>query len=180
MLIRSLEQLWLEVENLNRQITGSHAPGVTAGEAEAILGSVVPEDVATWFGWSNGVEYLPGQIQDDAYLVPGYEPLSLREARAVRESYEIEDAVLGEFWTPLLATGGGDFYAAVYGASCEEPEVAHMMVGNEALVVYKSIEKMVNAFCGFYRSGIFFVGDRGNLEADDEFWVAAESDPGLR
>ncbi|MFE1290588.1 hypothetical protein [Streptomyces sp. NPDC058751] len=178
MLVRSIEQLWLEAENLNRPVVGSRAPGVAAGEVEAVLGGVVPEDVATWFGWSNGVEYRPGQIQDDVFLVPGYEPLSLSEARGVRESYELEDAVLGEFWIPLLATGGGDFYAAVFGASLQSPEVAHVMIGGESFIVYKSIEEMVDAFCGFYRGGVFFVSDEGTLEADDERWIAAEADSG--
>ncbi|MBP5937329.1 SMI1/KNR4 family protein [Streptomyces acidiscabies] len=178
MLVRSLERLWAEVENLNRPVAGSRVPGVMESEVEEVLGGAVPEDIVTWFGWSNGVEYLPGQIQDDAFLVPGYEPLSLREARAVRESYGIDEAVLGEHWTPLLATGGGDFYAAVHGTSLKDSRVVHVMMGGESLIVYKTVEEMVNAFCGFYRSGVFFVSAQGTLEADDEIWVAAELESG--
>ncbi|NEC70966.1 SMI1/KNR4 family protein [Streptomyces rochei] len=178
MLIQSLEQLWREVENLNRPIAGSRSPGVSASEIEAALGGAVPEDVTTWFSWSNGVEYLPGQIQDDAFLVPGYEPLSLREARGIRDSYGIEDPLLGDFWVPLLATGGGDFYAAVHGSDLKPSRVVHVTMGGESTVVYKSVEDMVKAFCGFYQSGVFFVDDQGALEADDEIWVAAESESG--
>lgn len=176
MLNQSIEQLWQEVERLNRPVVGFRAPGVSASDVEAVFGGPVPEDIIAWFGWSNGVGYHPGQIQDDAALVPGYEPLSLREARGVRDSYQIDDPVLGEFFIPLLATGGGDFYAAVYTASLRSPRVAHVMIGGETGIVYESIENMANAFCDFYRTGVFFVSDQGTLEADDYRWVEAESD----
>ncbi|MBX9399184.1 hypothetical protein K4749_37840 [Streptomyces sp. TRM72054] len=178
MLIRSIERLWQEVEILNRPVVRFRGPGVSASEVEAAFENPVPEDIVTWFGWSNGVEYHPGQVQDDAALVPGYEPLSLPEARAVRDSYQIDDPVLGEFFVPLLATGGGDFYAAVYDASLQAPSVAHVMIGGETKLVYESVEGMVNAFCDFYRTGVFFVSDQGILEADDYRWVEAESGSG--
>ena len=179
MLIRSIERLWLEVERLDRPVAGFRGPGVSVGELEAVFeGAAVPGDIATWFGWSNGVEYHPDQTQDDAALVPGYEPLSLREARALRDACKIDEPVLGRCWIPLLATGGGDFYAAVCDESLRSPRVAHVMVGGESHIVYERVEDMVNAFCGFYRAGVFFVSDEGTLEADDFRWVEAESGPG--
>ncbi|MFC8825150.1 hypothetical protein ACFT9I_07300 [Streptomyces sp. NPDC057137] len=178
MLIQSIERLWQQVAGLNRPVVESRVPGVSASEVEAVIQGPVPEDIAIWFGWSNGVEYRSGQVQDDAALVPGYEPLSLREAMGVRESYEIGDPVLGDFFMPLLATGGGDFYAAVYDASLRSPRVAHAMIGGESGFVYESIEAMVNGFCDFYRTGVFFVSDQGTLEADDDRWVEEESQSG--
>ncbi|WP_175411997.1 hypothetical protein [Streptomyces sp. TRM64462] len=178
MLIEVIERLWQEVDRLNRPVVRFRAPGVSASEVEAAFGDPVPEDVYTWFRWSNGVEYHPGQVQDDAALVPGYEPLSLREARAVRDSQPSGDPVLGEFYVPLLATGGGDFYAAVYDRSLRSPKVAHVMIGSGCEFVYESIEGMVNTFCDFYRTGVFFVSDEGILEAEDYRWAEAESEPG--
>jgi hypothetical protein len=175
MLSQAIERLWEEAERLNRPVVGSRAPGVTASEVEAAFGASVPEDVVTWFGYSNGVEYHPDQIQDDAALVPGYEPLSLSEAKAVRDSHPIGDPVFGEFFIPLLATGGGDFYAAVYDPSLRTPKVGHVMIGGESGLVYESMESMVNTFCEFYRTGIFFVSDEGILEADDDRWVEVEA-----
>ncbi|MFF9207466.1 MULTISPECIES: hypothetical protein [unclassified Streptomyces] len=175
MLIQSIEALWRAAEALQRPVVASRAPGVPVEEVEAVLGRAVPGDVATWFGWSNGVAYAPGQVQDDAALVPGYEPLSVREAAAVRDGYGSDDPVLGDFYVPLLATGGGDFYAVVCERSPEHPPVAHVMIGGETDIVYPSVGAMVEAFCRFYRNGVFFVSDEGTLEADDVRWVAQES-----
>ncbi len=143
-----------------------------------MLGAAVPEDIVTWFGWSNGVEYHPDQVQDDAALVPGYEPLSLVEAKGMRDSVQPPDPVLGKLFVPLLATGGGDFYAAVYDESLRSPKIAHLMVGGESQIVYKSLEDMVDTFCEFYRTGVFFVSEEGILEADDDRWVDVESETG--
>ncbi|MFB7952757.1 hypothetical protein [Streptomyces sp. NPDC056045] len=178
MLIKAIERLWVEVERLNRPIVGFRAPGISASEVELLFGALIPEDVVTWFNWSNGVEYHPGQIQDDAALVPGYEPLSLIEAKAVRDSYGIADTVLGRLYIPLLATGGGDFYAAVYEASLRPPRIAHVMIGGESKIAYDDLEGMVDSFCDFYRTGVFFVSDEGALEADDSRWVEVESEAG--
>ncbi|GEC09850.1 hypothetical protein SSP24_75050 [Streptomyces spinoverrucosus] len=78
MLIRWIERPWQEVEILNRPVVGFRGPGVSASEVEVAFEGPVPEDAVAWFGWSNGVEYHPGRIQDDAALV------------------------LGEFFVPLL------------------------------------------------------------------------------
>jgi hypothetical protein len=175
MLIQAIERLWSEVERLNRPVVGFRSPGISPTEVGSVIGDSVSGDVVTWFGWSNGIEYHPGQILDDVFLVPGYEPLSLVEAKEMRDSFQISDPVLGERYVPILATGGGDFYAAVQEDSTSSPKVAHVMIGGEAKFVYRSLEHMADSFCRFYREGIFFVSDEGTLEADDYRWVEAES-----
>jgi hypothetical protein len=175
MLIQAIERLWSEVERLNRPVVGFRAPGISPTAVERVIGDPVPGDVVTWFGWSNGIEHHPDQIQDDAFLVPGYEPLSLVEAKEIRDSFQISDPVLRERYVPILATGGGDFYAVVQGDSMSSSRVAHAMIGGEVKFVYRSLEHMADSFCRFYREGIFFVSDEGTLEADDHRWVEAES-----
>lgn len=175
MLHQALERLWVEVSRLNRPVVEFRAPGVSENKVKSVLECPVPDDVVTWFGWSNGIKYAPGQVQDDAALVPGYEPLSLSEAKAVRDSHGVDDPILGGSFVPLLATGGGDFYAAVCGSPSAASKVAHAMIGDETIVVYDGLLQMVNAFCDFYRTGVFFVSDEGTLEADDYRWVEIET-----
>ncbi|GAA1008797.1 hypothetical protein QEP66_06540 [Streptomyces sp. LB8] len=174
-LLESIEALWREAERLNRPIASFRVPGLTADEVERTFGGPVPADVATWFGWCNGVERCPGQTQDDAALIPGYEPLSASEAAAVRASYGMEDPLLGDNWFPLLATGGGDFYAAVHEPPSMPSRVVSVMIGGESSRAYDSMEHMVNTFRELYRSGVFFVAEDGTLDADDEQWIAIET-----
>ncbi|WP_031068934.1 hypothetical protein [Streptomyces sp. NRRL S-118] len=175
MLSESIESLWQEAERLNRPVASLRVPGVGPDEVANAFGGPVPGDVAEWFGWSNGVQWQPNQKQDDAALIPGYEPLSVQDAAAVKASYGSEDPLLGERWFPLLGTGGGDFYAAVEEDSSTSPHVVSVMIGEDSRPAYGSIEEMVTAFRDFYRSGVFFVAADGTLDADDDLWIATET-----
>ncbi|AVZ73458.1 hypothetical protein SLUN_16005 [Streptomyces lunaelactis] len=178
MLAESIENLWLEVERLSRPVASLRVPGVGAEQVENAFGAPIPSDVVEWFGWCNGVSYRPGQVQDDAALIPGYEPLSVRDAAGVKASYGDGDPVLGDRWIPLLGTGGGDFYAAVYEPSSPSSRVASVMIGGESRMAYESVEQMVNAFRNFFRTGVFFIADDGTLDADDDLWISSETGSG--
>src|SRR5215475_6428909 len=109
MLTDSLAAFWRSLEELNRPVAGLRVPGPDATGVAAAIGGPVPDEIAVWFGWSDGARYEDGQVQDDAALVPGYEPLSLVEAVAVRDRYGERDPLLDGTWVPLIASGGGDF-----------------------------------------------------------------------
>ncbi|MGY3202192.1 hypothetical protein [Streptomyces sp. TE5632] len=163
------------MDKLNRPVVSLRVPGITTGELEHTFGASLPSDVATWFGWCNGVEWHPDQIQDDAALIPGYEPLSASDAAAVKASYGIGDPLLGENWFPLLATGGGDFYAAIHEPSSISSRVVSVMIGGESRMAYGSLEQMTNTFRELYQTGVFFVAEDGTLDADDDQWIAIET-----
>jgi hypothetical protein len=158
----------------NRPVSSQRALGLDPAEIERVLGRRVPADIVDWFLSCNGVEFRPGQIQDDAALIPGYEPISLHDAISIRDTLGDVDPILGEWWIPLLATGGGDFYAAVFEERLDQVFIASVMNGGVSRKAYHSIEEMVVSFCDLYRRGVFFVNDEGILDADDESWIQAE------
>lgn len=171
-----LDRLWGEVGRLGRPITGYRNPGLEASQVRDRLGLDTPPEVLEWFAFSNGIEYADSQTQNDVALVPGYEPLSLDEAIAVRdENLDYED-VLGNWWIPLLASGGGDMYAAVGVSGESNSRVSSIMVGGESRRAFGSVEGMASFFVRMYRDGTFFVRSDGVLWADYDRWIALEKE----
>ncbi|WP_033443576.1 hypothetical protein [Saccharothrix sp. NRRL B-16314] len=164
MLLTELRALVERLAALARPVASWLVPGVGAAAVEETLGEMPPEEVIMWFGWCNGVELQPGQIQDDINVVPGYAPLSLAEAARFIESYS-GDPVLGDHWVPVLGGAGGDIYAAVWGPN-GNVRVAGVLVGEETEVEFGSLENMVAVFNECYRRGAFFVDGRGRLTMD--------------
>jgi hypothetical protein len=121
----------------------------------------VPASVAQWFSWCNGVEIRSGQLQDDVSVIPGYSLVSIEEAVRIMPSY-YGDLVLGERWLPLLATAGGDIYAAVWRLG-GEAEVAGVLVGESTEVEFSSIEQMVSVLNACFEREAFLVDGQGRL-----------------
>ncbi|MFD3381247.1 MULTISPECIES: SMI1/KNR4 family protein [unclassified Streptomyces] len=159
----AIQSLWLKVEELGRPVAWLRSPGLERRQLVASLGESLPQDVYAWFEACNGVPFDAGQVQDDANLIPGYEPLSLRQALEIRQNRLEQDEILGEHWVPLLASGGGDFYAAVY----DHPNgsyVADVIAEADSMPAYLSVEHMALAFRASYERGAFFVDDDGMLD----------------
>ncbi|MEV8284333.1 hypothetical protein [Streptomyces niveus] len=175
MLEERIRDLWMAAEHLGRPVVAHRNPGAPVELLECAFNPPVPSDIAAWFAWSNGVSYHPDQTQDDAALIPGYEPLSVAESRAIRADFP-GCAVLGAHWIPLLASGGGDFYAAVYIPGEASSRVASVMIGENSRMAFKSIDQMVSIFVACYREGIFFVDNFEILQADDARWIELEED----
>jgi hypothetical protein len=168
MLAAELEQLVGHARELDRPVVALLRPGIDAGQVEAVIGSPVPESVAEWFRWCNGVEIRPNQIQDDVNIIPGYNPLSIDEAVAMAPDYA-GDEVLGENWLPILGTAGGDIYAAVW-VPGEEAQVAGVLIGEETEVEFSSIEQMASVFNACYRGRAFGVDQQGRLALDSQIY----------
>ncbi|GIJ10585.1 hypothetical protein [Micromonospora andamanensis] len=174
MLIDRLDELVTIVRELGRPVASLLVPGISRREVERAYGAPVPEDVATWFGWCNGVRSEPGQIQDTVNLVPGYRPLSAAEAAALRPAYE-DDPVLGTRWMPLLGGPSGDLYAAVWSGN-ERPGIAGVLIGEPTEIEFADTERLVDFFVRCYRQGAFTVGSDGLLTMDTDRYDAIYAD----
>ena len=163
-LLEELDALVARLTELGRPVVQWLVPGVDPGQVEALVGSPVPDEVATWFGWCNGVALHEGQTQDDVNVIPGYSPLSLTEAVGQIADHA-GDSTLGSHWIPLLGGAGGDIYAAVWGSG-KSARVAGVLIGESTEIEFSSIEQMITVFNACYRRGAFFVDGRRQLSMD--------------
>lgn len=166
MLEPELRSLVDHLRALRRPVVNLMRQGVHASALEDSVGENVPPSVAVWFGWCNGVAGHPGQIQDDASIIPGYNPLSIEEAVAVKTEYE-GDPILGRHWIPLLGSAGGDIYAAVWDPG-RDARIAGVLTGEPTEIEFSSIEQMVAVFNECYAEGAFFLDGRGMLAMHPE------------
>jgi hypothetical protein len=96
----------------------------------------------------------------------------------LKSDYADEEASLGDTWIPLLASGGGDFYAAVFEDDAKRARIVRVIVEEGEDFVFDSVESMVDGFLELYRAGVIFVNEDGVLDADDERWVDFEDNAG--
>ncbi|WP_145968909.1 hypothetical protein [Streptomyces hyaluromycini] len=164
MLLEELDALVARLTDLSRPVVRWLVPGVGPGQVESLLGSPVPDEVSTWFGWCNGVALHDGQTQDDVNLIPGYSPLSLAEAVGQMGDHE-GDSTLGSHWIPLLGGAGGDIYAAVWEPG-KSAKVAGVLIGESTEIEFGSVEQMISVFNECYRRGAFFVDGQRQLAMD--------------
>ncbi|WP_066953442.1 hypothetical protein [Streptomyces lushanensis] len=164
MLSSELEALVGQLTEMARPVVSWLVPGLDPGQVEALMGQLPPGEVLTWFGWCNGVALQQGQVQDDINVIPGYAPLSLKEAVESKETYG-GDPVLGENWIPVLAGAGGDIYAAVWQPG-QPARVAGVLVGESTEIQFASLGQMVKVFNECYRRDAFYVDSQRHLAMD--------------
>ncbi|MFJ8149120.1 hypothetical protein ACIQ6R_29335 [Streptomyces sp. NPDC096048] len=173
MLEERIQDLWAQAERLGRPVVAHRKPGVSIDTLEQYFGRSVPPEVALWFGWCNGVAYHPNQTQDDAALVPGYEPLAVEEAASLQDEHPA-DHILGARWFPILGTGGGDFYAVIDDTESSRRAVASVTIGEPTRIAANSLEDLLDVFIDCFLSGIFHNDSDGFFQADDERWIELE------
>lgn len=161
MLDAELERLTAHLDSLDRPVVAWMLPGVDMDHVSSVLGEPVPDSVARWFRWCNGIASVEGQLQDDVNAIPGYNPLSIEEGARMMASYS-GDPALGDHWVPLLGSAGGDLYAAVW-APGEDAVVVGVLIGEPTEVEFSTIEQMVMFFNRCFEGGAFFVDDQGQL-----------------
>lgn len=161
MLDVELERLTAHLDSLDRPVVAWMLPGVDMDHVSSVLGEPVPDSVARWFRWCNGIASVEGQIQDDVNAIPGYNPLSVEEGARMMAAYT-GDSVLGDHWVPLLGSAGGDIYAAVWTPG-EEAVVAGVLIGEPSEVEFSTIEQMVMFFNRCFDSGAFSVDGEGRM-----------------
>ncbi len=175
MLEERIGELWEEAARLALPVVAHRKPGVPADFLERAFDQRIPSEVATWFASCDGVDQYPGQTQNDAALVPGYEPLSVDQSVAIQRE-QMSEPLLRPTFFPLIGAGGGDFYAVSYDPETQRSSVVSVVIGEETRIAYRSVDQMVETLVQCYREGIFFVDDDGVLQADDELWIQKEYD----
>lgn len=168
MLDAELGRLRGHLEHLHRPVVSWMVPGVDAEHVSSALGEAVPDSVAQWFRWCDGVAVVQGQTQDQVNVIPGYSPLSLQEGVRMMPSYAGDEA-LGDHWVPLLGSGGGDLYAAVWTPG-EEAVVAGVLLGEPTEIEFSTIEQMVAVFNECFDTGAFSVDSQGMLTMSPDLY----------
>jgi hypothetical protein len=173
-----LEALVAHLEHLGRtHLLECLRPGLPRKDLVRQLearGFEVPAELADLYGWRDGTDLRAGAPLDDVHLFPGFYFLSLEQAMVYAETRPSEAAQWGTGWLPLFTNGGGDFFLFDSGRS----EVRHSRIdSDEQPVEYTSLEAMIATLNECFERDIFFVDERGYLEADDGRWleVAARS-----
>lgn len=172
MIVDRLDGLLQRLQDLGRPVVHQLRPGVSASDLDGA--GIQPQDVRDWFGWRDGVAEAPGQTQGSVSVIPGYWPVSLTEALQMQPTYQ-GDPALGDSWIPLLTSGGGDIYAAVWKED-SVPSVAGVLLGEMTEIEFPTIEVMLDVFLACFDQGAYFVGANGYLETDplryDEIYAA--------
>jgi len=175
--LHELQQVW---ETLDAPVAAYLAPGLpheTADSFAAQYGLMLPDDVADYFGWHDG---LRRDRDQDIEMLPALRPLSLEESlelqAALKDAFAVLpelDPVLAGRWLPLFADDAGNFLLVsvepgaegfVYALELEEP-------GNPS-VRFKSLATLALALTELFRSGIYVFAE-GTVRATDP--VAAEA-----
>ncbi len=175
----SLQTITDYLTHLGRPVVELFEDSLSRAEVTGKLEEVslsTPSDVASLYRWHNGTREFPGAKLDDIQIVPGFHFPNLDETLNNYRTFK-KNSRWSPDWLPLLANGGGDFYAvdcarnsATYG------QVSNFMLGEaQHLVEYTSVSSMFGTFAEAYRRAIYFLDPQGYLEADDDaFFELAE------
>lgn len=172
----SLDGILAHLVTLDRPVTQVLKDGLPEGHAASRAsgaGLVLPTDVANLYEWRDGTLDYPGAILDDIHIIPGFYFPSLDEALANHAVFR-DDTRWNPAWLPLLANGGGDFFAVdCSGNPGSWGHVRHFMLGDpEHHVLYLTVASMLETFVAAFDRGIFFLHPSGYLDADDEAYAA--------
>jgi hypothetical protein len=120
------------------------------------------------YSWRNGTNISKGTNLDDIQFIPGFHILSLEDALVQYKSIK-DDPRWNRLWFPIMANGGGDFYAvdlSLSNGNCA-PVIGFVLGENEQYVEYQSIDAMLNTFLECCVKGVVYRSNEGYLEMDD-------------
>jgi hypothetical protein len=154
---------WSEwLSRLGAPVASSLRPGRSPEQIVAVLGAELPAAVLTWFSWCDGVEDAPGQTIGDCWVIPGYWPVSLAEARD-----ELSVDLPYRHGVPLLRDGGTDLYVAAWSATGEEPVVVSLLDPGNPVVEYGSVAELVAVTNACFARNVYAVDESGLLDLVD-------------
>lgn len=152
------------------------APGTTAERVRETLhraGLTCTDDLVSLYEWHDGTDATTGATLDDLHLFPGYCLLALEDAAANYEAFR-DDERWDRAWFPILANGGGDFYAVVCNNDADDRgHVVHFRIeDSDQIVEFSSVPNLLATLAAGYDDGVFYVDDRGYIEMDDVSFAA--------
>lgn len=175
-LLRALNSTFDVLNDLNRPVVNSLRPGLTREQVSAGLRNIdltASEELINLYSWRNGTEIVPGKAADDFYFFPGYYFVELSEAVDEYLARNIT-SFWNDKWFPIFSNNAGDFYVA----ELSLPEktatpIVEILIGETVeLVRFHSLVGMIETLAECFKSKIFFVGDHGYLDMDDEKYEA--------
>ena len=142
------------------------------------VGLVASEDLCVLYGWRDGTRIAVGEVLDDFHIFPGFFFSPLEEALENYGKFRVDRRWNSE-WLPVLANGGGDFYAVDSTSEMASPVIGFMIDQDEQPVEYSSLSTMLRSWVDAFASDAFYVDSRGYLVADDDRYVeiAARNNP---
>jgi cell wall assembly regulator SMI1 len=169
---QSLRTLEKQLNELGRPVIGLLNEGISQGETARRMtsaGLALPADLAVLYEWHDGTSSFSGVKLDDLHLIPGFYFPDLDEALTNYEVFK-SDSRWDEAWLPVLANGGGDFYAVDCTNNPETAGQVHNFMLGEAQhpVEYLSLTAMFATYVQAFRQGIYFLHPSGYLDAHDQ------------
>lgn len=171
----SLQIIARHLSDMQRPVLKVLQRGIAGSEVCRQLntaGLAAPDGLTTLYEWHNGTLDYPGAKLDDIHIVPGFYFPDLDEALINYATFK-SDPRWRKGWLPLLANGGGDFYAVDCSDNvATQGHVHHFMLDEmEHPLEYFSISAMFSAFAAAYNRQIYFLHPSGYLDANDEAFV---------
>ncbi|MEE9336368.1 MAG: SMI1/KNR4 family protein [Granulosicoccaceae bacterium] len=183
-LTKQLDSLRLHLQSFGMPTLGHLQPGLDSDAVVSVFKSVglVPTaEIVELYNWSNGVTEDGGILLDDIHFIPGFYLMSIGESIAHLKANK-GDARWSEKWWPILANGGGDFYAVDLSQPSNDgdssPVIKFMLGYPKVDIEYTSIQTLIKTFVECCDLGIVYM-DGGYLEMDDakQYVVAKRNNP---
>lgn len=139
----------------------------------ASVGIASSPELEALYGWHDGTETSQA-VLDDIHMFPGFYLLTLDDALAGYLAF-VDDPRWPQGLLPVLANGGGDFYA-VDTAGPTTGQVRHFRIDEpEQPVEFSSVSALFATLAAGFDTGVFFVDPAGYLEMNDLDFGAAAS-----
>lgn len=129
---------------------------------------VLPEEVFELYKWRNGTHLAEGDNMDIRHFFPGFVFMAFEYAFQTYISVK-KDPRWNSSWFPVFANGGGDFYAIVCNPESNYfgSVVGFMLDEIEQPIEFESIYTMLKTIDDCFSEHLYYVSDKGFLEADD-------------
>ncbi len=165
----TIDQIFAHLRELGRPTTQMRRPGLGPTIVTGKLGSLglrCPDDLILLYGLCDGTETAEGDPLDEIHLFPGYYWMKLDEAIETYSSL-VEEERWNAAWLPILANGGGDFYAVIGDEKSSDfgGLVGFILGESDHLVEFKNVTALFQTIEQAFTQKAFFLAN-GYLEAD--------------